>query len=132
MVHIDDKKLKEKLYSVASVLFRIGEVCVDVSKCHISEEDAINKIRGYLQSVDLHSRFMVDKLIEDCMVEELAYNGIEEKAVRYLKELDMPLQYDYAFDMPDVCKKCHTNPNNGGSGICNCTLPLYDRKFGIR
>ena len=26
-------------------------------------------------------------------------------------------------DDPDVCDYCSNNPKNGGSGICNCTLP---------
>ena len=25
--------------------------------------------------------------------------------------------------MPSVCDKCSNNPKNGGSGICNCTIP---------
>ena len=30
-----------------------------------------------------------------------------------------PLEVDY----PDCCDGCSNNPKNGGSGICNCTLP---------
>lgn len=25
--------------------------------------------------------------------------------------------------IPDVCKRCSNHPTNGGTGICNCTLP---------
>ena len=25
------------------------------------------------------------------------------------------------------CENCSNNPNNGGSGICNCTLPYYEQ-----
>ena len=31
----------------------------------------------------------------------------------------MPLGWEY---IPDPCKTCSNHPNNGGSGICNCTL----------
>jgi hypothetical protein len=27
------------------------------------------------------------------------------------------------YDYPDCCNGCSNNPKNGGSGICNCTLP---------
>lgn len=27
--------------------------------------------------------------------------------------------------MPDCCKNCCNNPKNGGSGICNCTIPNF-------
>ena len=26
--------------------------------------------------------------------------------------------------IPSCCKNCSNHPSNGGSGICNCTLPL--------
>ena len=26
----------------------------------------------------------------------------------------------------DICKECGSNPNNGGNGICNCTLPYLN------
>ena len=31
--------------------------------------------------------------------------------------------------IPECCKGCHNHPSNGGSGICNCTAPLYDNKY---
>lgn len=30
--------------------------------------------------------------------------------------------YDY-----NCCKGCPNNPANGGSGICNCTLPYFEK-----
>lgn len=33
------------------------------------------------------------------------------------------LTTDYIY-MPPACKACPNNPNNGGSGICNCILGL--------
>ena len=38
--------------------FLIGEVCVDESKCHISSENAIKKIRDYLY--DMPNTYNVD------------------------------------------------------------------------
>lgn len=31
--------------------------------------------------------------------------------------------------IPECCKGCYNLPSNGGSGICNCTTPLYDEKY---
>ena len=73
MANIDVEKLKEKLYPTASALFCISEVCVDVSKQHISVEYAIDKIRGYLREVEVYSKARVDRLIEDCMLDEYMF-----------------------------------------------------------
>lgn len=114
MADINVEMLKEKLYKVASALFRIGEACVDASKLHTSEADALNKIRGYLNDADMWSRFKVDQLIDDCM-EPQVYNWFEDYGKRYLEVNGL--------DYPDCCDGCSNNPKNGGSGICNCTLP---------
>ena len=42
--------------------FLISETCVDESKCHISSEKAINKIRSYLY--DMPSTYNVDNYKE--------------------------------------------------------------------
>ena len=32
--------------------------------------------------------------------------------------------HDYMFgEVPECCRNCSNHPSNGGSGICNCTLP---------
>ena len=87
MANIDVEKLKEKLYPAASALFCIGEVCVDVSKWHISAEDAINKIRGYLSKTEVHSRACIDRLIEDCMLDEYVFTT-EKEALDSLPKAD--------------------------------------------
>lgn len=69
MANVNVDMLKEKLYPTASALFCIGEVCVDVSKQHISYERAIDKIREYLRKASFCSRRGVDKLIEECINE---------------------------------------------------------------
>lgn len=78
MANMDVKKLKEKLYPTASALFCISEVCVDVSKQHISAEDAIDKIRGYLGKAEMFSKYRVDKLIADCAVNEYVFTASKE------------------------------------------------------
>lgn len=125
MANINVEKLKENLYPAASALFCIGEVCVDVSKQHISAEKAIEKIRYYLHKTDMYSRYCVDKLVEDCIVEEFTYDDLAEKAQEYLREFNFP-QESYNLNMPSSCDGCSNNPKNGGSGICNCTIPYFE------
>ena len=76
-MNINTEKLKEKLYPTASAIFCISEVCVDVSKQHISAEDAIDKIRGYLRETEVFSKARVDRLIEDCAVDEYMFTFTE-------------------------------------------------------
>ena len=78
MANMDVEKLKEKLYPTASALFCISEVCVDVSKQHISAEDAIDKIRGYLGKAEMFSKYRVDKMIADCAVNEYVFTASKE------------------------------------------------------
>lgn len=79
MENINVEMLKEKLYPAAIALSCIGEVCVDVSKQHISAERAIDKIREYLRETDvIGSRYRVDKLIEDCMANEYIFTVSKE------------------------------------------------------
>ena len=127
MANLDVNLLKEKLYPVAKALFCIGEVCVDVSKCHISDEEAIKKIRGYLQDANLHSRFKVDQLIDECM-ESVASNVFYEPDHDWLKSIlnDPPVFESFKINYPSSCDGCSNNPKNGGSGICNCTIPYFE------
>lgn len=32
---------------------------------------------------------------------------------------------------PSCCRGCSNHPSNGGSGICNCTLPYMTKEWGI-
>ena len=32
-------------------------------------------------------------------------------------------------DIPDCCKGCSNHPSNGGSGICNCTAPYFEKTY---
>lgn len=85
MANIDTEKLKEKLYPTASALFCISEVCVDVSKQHISAEDAIDKIRGYLCKAEVFSKASVDRMIDDCAVNEYMFTTSKEALERLPK-----------------------------------------------
>ena len=44
-------------------------------------------------------------------------------------KLDSKIQY-LESDIPDYCKHCANHPSNGGSGICNCTLPYMNNNSG--
>lgn len=68
MAEMNVELLREKLYKAAIALSCIGEVCVDVSKQHISAERAIDKVRNYLyDTYVIGSRYRVDMLIQECM-----------------------------------------------------------------
>jgi hypothetical protein len=114
MTEINVEMLKERLYKVAHALFCISETCVEVSKQHISEEAALNKIRSYLNDAGMWSKLKVDKLIGECMEPQI-YNWFEDYGKKYLEVNGL--------DYPSCCDGCSNNPKNGGSGICNCTLP---------
>jgi len=125
MENINVEMLKEKLYPAAKALFIIGEILVDESKMHISAEDAIKKIRSYMRDTDaICSRLRVDRLIAECMEPQI-YNNFEKQQDEWLTKywgkwvgLESP-----EINYPDCCDGCSNNPKNGGSGICNCTLP---------
>ena len=85
MANIDTEKLKEKLYPTASALFCISEVCVGVSKQHISAEDAIDKIRMHLSKTEVFSKARVDCLIDDCTVNEYMFTANKEALERLPK-----------------------------------------------
>ena len=87
MANIDVEKLKEKLYPVASALFCIGEVCVDVSKQHISAEYGIDKIRDYLRKAEMFSKTRADHLIEDCMIDEYIFT-VPKEALETFPNID--------------------------------------------
>ena len=95
MTDINIEKLRARLYSVAHALFCIGETCVEASKQHISEKEALSKIRVYLNDAGVWSKFMVDQLIEDCMVPNvLVSNKLEEYEIDWLKKVlqEQPMQ----------------------------------------
>jgi hypothetical protein len=111
MANIDVEMLKESLYKVSKALFCIGEVCVDVSKQHISESDAFNKIRGYLNDAHMWSRFQVDQLIANC-IEPVVTNAFEENQNDWLNKALSELRVDrdrfvyYATNIDDLEKYC--------------------------
>ena len=124
MANINIEMLKDKLYPVAKALFMIGETLVDESKQHISEQEALGKIRSYLREADvICSRYGVDRLIEDCMYTKPVSNTLDETENESLNNWLNTKPFLYPDTFPSVCDQCSNNPKNGGSGICNCTIP---------
>ena len=124
MANINIEMLKGKLYPVAKALFMIGETLVDESKQHISEQEALGKIRSYLREADvICSRYGVDRLIEDCMYTKPVSNTLDETENESLNNWLNTKPFLYPDTFPSVCDQCSNNPKNGGSGICNCTIP---------
>lgn len=124
MANINIEMLKDKLYPVAKALFMIGETLVDESKQHISEQEALGKIRSYLREADvICSRYGVDRLIEDCMYTKPVSNTLDETENESLNNWLNTKSFLYPDTFPSVCDQCSNNPKNGGSGICNCTIP---------
>lgn len=123
MADINIEMLKERLYKVSSALFCISETCVEASKQHISEETALNKIRGYLNGAGMWSKLKVDKLIAECM-EPVVSNTFDKQQDEWVRKyLGKWVGLEPQINYPDCCDGCSNNPKNGGSGICNCTLP---------
>ena len=55
-------------------------------------------------------------------VKDFSSNIYQEKT--YDDVLGKYLSWTY---VPDCCRTCSNHPSNGGSGICNCTLPYMDK-----
>jgi len=72
--------------------------------------------------------------------EIIGWPSLEEKyklmkAEQACPELQLP-DYELTSAIPVCCQGCNNHPNNGGAGICHCTLPLMtytgDFPFPIR
>lgn len=72
----------------------------------------------------------------DCKVELDTCNGCQRYCSKE-KENNIYPTYPQPLKLPDTyvnipyeyecCKDCPNNPVNGGSGICSCTLPYFER-----
>ena len=49
-------------------------------------------------------------------------NKLPQSNTEQYKLPDSVLATSWGDDIPTTCKYCLNHPNNGGSGICNCTL----------
>ena len=65
------EKVQKKLDPTLIAITRIGCVLVDVSKSHISEKDALQKIRDYLNGLEIETRLSFDMAVCD-LLKELA------------------------------------------------------------
>ena len=125
MTDINIEKLRERLYAVAHAIFCIGETCVEVSKQHISEKEALSKIRVYLNDAGVWSKFMVDQLIEDCMGQTVT-NSFDEPEIEWLKKIlqEQPLQ---VFN-PNECDVSFSSDLNTAADDC-CMVSNIDGRI---
>lgn len=72
----------------------------------------------------------------DCKVKTDTCEGCQrycskDKITNILPDYPSPTElwptYIYTPYEYECCKGCSNNPANGGSGICNCTLPYFER-----
>ena len=64
------EKIKKEITPTIMALFSISEILVDVSKSHISQNDALNEIRNKLQESNIiYSRLKLEQMIEDIVKE---------------------------------------------------------------
>lgn len=93
-------------------------------------EDRLNISIGFLQAMLLQSKSQDNRRIEfDDETIEILLNLLKDcktQIVTYNKELfDLVREAnkDYLIEqMSQACKYCSNNPQNGGSGVCHCTL----------
>ena len=64
------EKIKKEITPTIIALFSISEILVDVSKSHISQNDAFYEIRNKLQESNIiYSRLKLEQMIEDIVKE---------------------------------------------------------------
>lgn len=59
------KQLAEELRKYHHAMFLISETCVDVSKCHIDAEDAIEEIRSDIYYSSDVTRAIIEETLGD-------------------------------------------------------------------
>lgn len=47
-----------------------------------------------------------------------------------LNDINLTNVLEYG-DIPNCCKSCSNHPSNGGSGICNCTAPYFEKNHSF-
>lgn len=60
-----------------------------------------------------------------CMMLKSACPHVTNRTDNYTEQYKLPdsiLAPSWDAEIPVSCKNCPNHPNNGGSGICNCTL----------
>ena len=75
-------------------------------------------IDGPLYIVDNDYTWEVDQLQQACNTFEEKYNEWQREYLGKWIGIEQPKT-----DYPSCCDGCSNNPKNGGSGVCNCTLP---------
>lgn len=69
------ERVQKKLDPTLIALTKIGCVLVDVSKMHITEKDAIQKINGYLDGLEIETRMSLDIALCDIKKEMVGDNN---------------------------------------------------------
>lgn len=67
-----------------------------------------------------------EKENEDEYLKELVDKWKEQGLLKDIEEEKVPSLNTFPF-MSEACKFCSNNPANGGSGICNCTIPYMNQ-----
>lgn len=65
MNKMNKKQLAEELRKYHHAMFLISETCVDVSKCHIDAEDAIEEIRSDIYYSSDVTREIIEETLGD-------------------------------------------------------------------
>jgi len=47
-----------------------------------------------------------------------------------LPQVEEPALMQTTWNPNDPCRGCSNHPNNGGSGICHCTIPYFHGRGG--
>ena len=130
MADINVEMLKEKLYPAVKALFIISETLVDVSKQHISAENAIDKIRSYMHYTDvIGSRYRVDKLIEECMKHQV-YNIFNDEPDNWLQKcLEVKPDFrNYMYYMANIDDLKSNNDNADRIAQAIENMKKYEKK----
>ena len=75
--YVEIEKVEEEIINhYYHAMCMISCALVDESKCHISSEDAIKKIRNILRNIPsrISSRMGIEKMLEEISVTEKEYN----------------------------------------------------------
>ena len=114
--------LKSKLYPAANAIFMIRVTLANESKQNMTAQAALDAIRSYLSETDIIcGQYKVDQMIDECIGEKPATNVLEEEPYSNL--------LNFNINTSSACDKCPNNIKNGGSGICNCTVPYLSNPY---
>lgn len=80
----------------------------------MTSRDFTNWLKGYLESIKINSN---DNYISINFLDEKIKEVKDEETIKYIMGVD-----PYKEEKVPYHTICSCNPNNGGSGICGCTI----------